>query len=218
MKHHKFLIIVTKNENDYSISQNGKVLDKKLEKKFINFWLKIAPRMRILLWVTIFQLYFLYFVSLLVGDIFMPNQYAWGMRHMIYYILCPYFIILVSYFPTFLYYLMVVCACFKIKQKFLMKKLKNLAKKCSIQDNRNNWKKFVQLKVFVENIENSINLVNEIAIFNAFWSPYASIYYIIYTVEIAFIFVLCLTSLSYHRVTIRTAFGSTVLLFRCCFP
>ena len=123
MKHHKRLFIVTKTGNNYSISQNDKILPEKLKVKLINFWLKNTPRMKIMFWIFYIQIILIYFVPLVIGDIFLPNEYSWGIRHIIYFVVHPYFTILITFFVLILYYFFVVCFCLKMKQRFLIRKI-----------------------------------------------------------------------------------------------
>ena len=104
--------------------------------------------MKILLWVTFLQAILLYFIPLLLGDIFMPNEYSWGIKHIIFYFTFPYLFLIISYFGLFFYYSLVVCGCIKIKQKFLIEKLKILLEKCSIKIQKRRKQTFLKSSSF----------------------------------------------------------------------
>ena len=195
IKHRKYLNIVVKNGNKYSITQNDMNISKKLEEKFLKYWTKLTPRVNFLICYIIFLIFLLYPGSFIGKEIIMPDKHTGGFRNKIYILVLPYYFILVGYLVIWSMYFVLVCFYFKIKQNFMTDQVRILVRASRGMNLRR--KRFL-LKSFVENMKNLMNLVTEIAIYNSFWSPYMTLYFILYTLVISFAFLIFISSVNFQ--------------------
>ena len=199
MKHMKFIFIVEKNANGYLISQDGKYFPEKLQMNFQKYWSKMSPRMKLVSIFMIFDINLLFFFPYCLGEWFLPDADTGSFRRILYFIITPYNFTVISYHYIISFHFLLVCGCIRIKQHYLRDKIDTFAKNLYNQRYKTE-RKFHITKSWLHHMKTCIHLVREISFFNAFWRPYMSSSFVVYTLKLSFAFYFCLSTFSYQLV------------------
>lgn len=147
-----------------------------------------------------------------MGEIFIPDSNSFSFRRIIFFLISPYYFQMTSNYIIFSIYFLLVCHCIKIKQNYFVNEFEKaetlnpklkLKQKLGINHQLRNWN---------ERMKDLINLIREVVFLNSFWSSYMSTYFVIYTLEISFVFYISITSFTYQFIPM-IVFVMTYLMY-----